>query len=167
MSTSYVFKKLNEVEILETVSDEAHVLVEEGGAIRRALKTEVGGAGGGLQYDAVISIAASPYMTPDFSTTDVSVDPTEILNIVNKMTNNETVNVIIKYAYSYGGNYYIVSTPSSLSCRSQGTTDSNDNTLSVAFILYNYYEDPYSVMIRFSAIDGTCIYTGYKTISIQ
>ena len=30
---SYEFKKISEVEVLETVSDEAHVLVEEDGAV--------------------------------------------------------------------------------------------------------------------------------------
>ena len=41
---SYEFKKISEVEVLETVSDEAHVLVEEDGAVKRVPKTEVGGS---------------------------------------------------------------------------------------------------------------------------
>lgn len=40
------FKKLSEVEVLETSSDNATVLVEEGGDIKRVPKKEVGGAGG-------------------------------------------------------------------------------------------------------------------------
>lgn len=40
------FKKLSEVELLETASDNATVLVEEGGEIKRVAKSEVGGAGG-------------------------------------------------------------------------------------------------------------------------
>lgn len=40
------FKKLSEVEQLETASDNATVLVEEGGDIKRVPKKEVGGAGG-------------------------------------------------------------------------------------------------------------------------
>jgi hypothetical protein len=39
------FKKLSEVEQIETVSDNATVLVEEGGEIKRVPKTEVGGGG--------------------------------------------------------------------------------------------------------------------------
>ena len=39
------FKKLSEVELLETASDNATVLVEEGGEIKRVAKSEVGGAG--------------------------------------------------------------------------------------------------------------------------
>ena len=42
------FKKLSEVELLETASDNATVLVEEGGEIKRVAKSEVGGAGGYL-----------------------------------------------------------------------------------------------------------------------
>ena len=40
------FKKLSEVEQIETASDNATVLVEEGGDIKRVPKKEVGGAGG-------------------------------------------------------------------------------------------------------------------------
>jgi hypothetical protein len=40
------FKKLSEVEQVEAASDNATVLVEEGGEIKRVPKKEVGGAGG-------------------------------------------------------------------------------------------------------------------------
>lgn len=40
------FKKLSEVERIETASGKATVLVEEGGEIKRVPKKEVGGAGG-------------------------------------------------------------------------------------------------------------------------
>lgn len=40
------FKKLSEVDLLDTTSDNATVLVEEGGEIKRVPKSEVGGAGG-------------------------------------------------------------------------------------------------------------------------
>lgn len=40
------FKKLSEVDVLATASDNATVLVEEGGEIKRVPKKEVGGAGG-------------------------------------------------------------------------------------------------------------------------
>jgi hypothetical protein len=40
------FKKLSEVEQIESVSDNATVLVEEDGEIKRVPKKEVGGAGG-------------------------------------------------------------------------------------------------------------------------
>ena len=47
------FQKLSEVEKLETASDNASVLVEEGGEIKRVPKKEVGGAGG---YIATLTI---------------------------------------------------------------------------------------------------------------
>ena len=40
------FKKLSEVEQIETASDNATVLIEESGEIKRVSKKEVGGAGG-------------------------------------------------------------------------------------------------------------------------
>ena len=40
------FKKLSEVDVLDTASDNATVLIEEGGDIKRVPKKEVGGAGG-------------------------------------------------------------------------------------------------------------------------
>lgn len=48
------FKKLSEVEQVETVSNNATVLIEEGGEIKRVTKDKVGGAGGytmALTYD--------------------------------------------------------------------------------------------------------------------
>lgn len=48
------FKKLSEVDILETASDNATVLIEEGGDIKRVPKKEVGGAGG---YIATLTVA--------------------------------------------------------------------------------------------------------------
>lgn len=40
------FKKLSEVEQVDSASDTATVLIEEGGEIKRVAKSEVGGAGG-------------------------------------------------------------------------------------------------------------------------
>lgn len=48
------FKKLSEVDVLETASDNATVLIEEGGDIKRVPKKEVGGAGG---YIATLTVA--------------------------------------------------------------------------------------------------------------
>ena len=42
------FKRLADVETVETASDESHVLIEEAGEIKKVPKTEVGGAGGGI-----------------------------------------------------------------------------------------------------------------------
>lgn len=47
------FKKLSEVDLVEEVSNTANVLIEEGGQIKRASKTKVGGAGS----DSIIKTA--------------------------------------------------------------------------------------------------------------
>lgn len=45
MAEQFEFTKLSEVPIVETASEEANVLLEENGTIRRVPKTEVGGSG--------------------------------------------------------------------------------------------------------------------------
>ena len=51
---AYEFKDMATVDLVETVADTASVLIEEGGVIKRAPKSEVGGAGG--EADLVIGI---------------------------------------------------------------------------------------------------------------
>ena len=55
------FKKLSEVDLVEEVSNIANVLIEEGGQIKRASKTKVGGAGS----DSVIKTAIITSSTYD------------------------------------------------------------------------------------------------------
>ncbi len=57
------FKKLSEVEQIETTSDNATVLVEEGGEIKRVPKKEVGGAGVG---GYVIKLGSSSVTATDY-----------------------------------------------------------------------------------------------------
>lgn len=56
------FKKLSEVDLLETSSDNTTVLVEDGGEIKRVPKKEVGGAGG-----YVVTLTQDDIMITDFS----------------------------------------------------------------------------------------------------
>ena len=52
---SYEFKRLSDVDIVETPSETANVLIEEDGVIKKAPKTAVGGAGGSSnEYDMII-----------------------------------------------------------------------------------------------------------------
>lgn len=52
---SYEFKKLSDVDIVETPSETANVLIEEDGVIKKAPKTAVGGAGSSSnEYDMII-----------------------------------------------------------------------------------------------------------------
>lgn len=60
------FKKLSEVEVLETASDEATVLVEEGGEIRRVPKKEVGGGASGY----IIELSKSTFLNGAFHMND-------------------------------------------------------------------------------------------------
>lgn len=55
------FKKLSEVEQLESASDNATVLIEEGGEIKRVPKKEVGGAGGYVIKLGSDSVTANQY----------------------------------------------------------------------------------------------------------
>ena len=52
---AYEFKKLSDVDIVETPSETANVLIEEDGVIKKAPKTAVGGAGSSSnEYDMII-----------------------------------------------------------------------------------------------------------------
>lgn len=62
------FKKLSEVDLTEEVSDTANVLIEEGGIIKRAPKTKVGGAG----TDSVIKTAIITSSNYDSHISEVS-----------------------------------------------------------------------------------------------
>lgn len=63
------FKKLSEVEQIETVSDNATVLVEDGGEIKRVPKSEVGGA-----VAAVIDLVGADENGPIFSCNTVTFE---------------------------------------------------------------------------------------------
>lgn len=64
------FKKLSEVDVLETASDNATVLVEEDGEIKRVPKKEVGGGAGGY----VIKLANSFWSDDGYYQFDESYD---------------------------------------------------------------------------------------------
>lgn len=72
------FKRLSDVEVVEAVSDAANVLIEEDGIIKRAPKTEVGGAGGGGETpDMVITLNSKSNIfiqSSNFIITEGSVD---------------------------------------------------------------------------------------------
>lgn len=53
------FKKLAGVDTVETATDAANVLIEEGGTIKRVPKTEVGGSGGGEPEVVIITRSGS------------------------------------------------------------------------------------------------------------
>jgi hypothetical protein len=77
---SYEFKRLSDVEVVETPTDTANVLIEEDGVIKKAPKTAVGGAGGNEEWDAVIEITASPWRV---ELGDISIIEGSLQNIVD------------------------------------------------------------------------------------
>lgn len=75
---SYEFMKLSDVEVVETPTDTANVLIEEDGVIKKAPKTAVGGAStGSVEPDMVITIngySSQVINNGIFSITDGSVE---------------------------------------------------------------------------------------------
>ena len=95
---SYEFKKISEVDILETVSDEAHVLVEEAGAIKRVSKTEVGGNG---KADLVIKLNAPINLNnPTAENTIVTIESGSLQAVVDVLKNGEAPVVQVHHFYA-------------------------------------------------------------------
>ncbi len=84
----YEFERLSEVELIETASDEANVLVEENGEIKRVAKTEVGGAKETkeLMYEWDFSVDDEVYEINENTDDDISWITTK----------NENVDVLIE-----------------------------------------------------------------------
>lgn len=146
--------------------NEVDVLCVENGELKRKEGASLGG-GGGIKYDAVISVTGNPYMVCDFSECDISANATEILNIVEKLKNNEFVNVAIKYYYTYGANEYYSFIPASVRCRAEGTPNTGDNQLNIGFFLTTYHDEFYTVKINFNTEDGSYINSSYKTMTLS
>ena len=87
------FKKLSDVEVVEAVSDAANVQIEENGVIKKAPKTQVGGAGG-TEYDAIIELieGTSGY----FDSMELVLGSYQSLK--QKIMENKFPEVLIKYA---------------------------------------------------------------------
>lgn len=99
------FKKLSEVEQIETASDNATVLIEEGGEIKRVPKKEVGGAGiataiikdsnydnaiaGMQQPRAAMAETAYECINMTFEEAYQTMSRGEPLNVVGMLTYNE------------------------------------------------------------------------------
>ena len=87
---SYEFKTLGSVEALTEVPENANVLVEVDGAIKRA----PGGALGGNEYDLVII---------DESTNGIiAIDSGSYQNVFDKISAKELPRILVKYAHNYG-----------------------------------------------------------------
>ncbi len=87
---AYEFKKLSEVEALENVPEEATVLAEVGGAIKRVPGEGLGGSGKIPEFD--LSAMGLPNIPVDGTTVSVSCDTTEIIEAMAKGLIKITVN---------------------------------------------------------------------------
>ena len=75
------FVKLSEVAVLEEVSENATVLVEENGEIYRAPKTSVGGGGTGGIKTAIIRVSNYPYALESVKSLKVARPSYECINM--------------------------------------------------------------------------------------
>ena len=76
---AYEFKRLSEVEVVETAMDTANVLIEEDGVIKRVPKSEVGGSG-----DVTVFYADNTYLYHDEALTN-KVTKAELQSMVGKV----------------------------------------------------------------------------------
>lgn len=77
------FKKLSAVDVVETASDTAKVLIEEDGVIKRVAKSEVGGGNG---YDAVLIVKRNHVTGEETLTAKLDFEA-----VVSKIRNMEPV----------------------------------------------------------------------------
>lgn len=88
---AYEFKKLSDVEVVETPTDSANVLIEEDGVIKKAPKTAVGGSG---EWDAVIDFIDNVYTSGSYATIKAKLDAGDLPK------------VLLTQATNYGDDYY-------------------------------------------------------------
>lgn len=89
------FKKLSEVEQIETASDNATVLIEEDGDIKRVPKKEVGGAGSG-----------SVIFYVEFAATPMDANPSSVEYKCNK-TYAELMEIYNEKPYELGDTIFV------------------------------------------------------------
>ena len=91
------FTKLSDVEVVETPTDTANVLIEENGVIKKAPKTAVSGG-----YDAVITLSEDSEGSHLCTLTEGSYETLKSL-----IDNGEVPNVLITGEWSYGDVYKV------------------------------------------------------------
>lgn len=100
---SYNFKSIADVEVVAEPSESANVLIEENGAIKKAPKTTVGGAGGSVEPDMVITLTGCAVW--DIVETDcVTITSGTYTDIVEKIWNGTIVDVRVR-GTAYEGSY--------------------------------------------------------------
>lgn len=120
------FKKLSDVESVETVSDNANILIEENGVIKKASKTEVGGNHG---VDMIICL--NNLYNKDFSIVHGNAS-----EIIAKLDNREVVCVVLTGEMNLGSIYV-----STLCCQAHDVhvVHQNGELLYASFIIHDNY----------------------------
>lgn len=100
MESSKNFKRLSDVEVVETPAETANVLIEENGIIKKAPKTAVGGSGG-VKYDATIYLGtySDTSNLSDLSGGEIAQGTVAMLE--EKLANGEMPKVKGLITYSY------------------------------------------------------------------
>lgn len=98
------FKKLSDVESVEAVSESAYVLIEEDGAIKKAPKSQIGGAGNEsiiitVTMDVAYDEDGEPYMG-EKGTCDLSTDDAKL--IFDAVANGKLPDVVLRVPWSAG-----------------------------------------------------------------
>lgn len=111
---AYEFKSLGTVDVVETASDTANVLIEEDGEIKRVAKSGVGGNKD--TWDAIIDLVPPETETYFHFGNASSGDSNFLSNMVvssgayeairNKILAGENPKVLIRYDYVYGSTCY-------------------------------------------------------------
>lgn len=90
MANAYGFKDIATVDVTELVSESSHVLIEDGGVIKRAPKSQVGGA---QNWDVEMEIDYYNYKSTLISG--------NYNDVYNKIMNGELPNIKLKVFYEY------------------------------------------------------------------
>ena len=99
------FKKLSDVEAVEAVSESANVLIEEDGAIKKAPKSQIGGAGNEsiiitVTMDVAYDEGDEPYMG-EKGTCDLSTDDAKV--IFGTVTDRKLLDVVLQVTERFEG----------------------------------------------------------------
>lgn len=94
----YEFKKLAEVESLSEVPENATVLAEVNGLVKRVPSSGLGG--GSNDYDAIITInTVGMYLSPN----DITLTKWNFEDLKNKLKDGKTPNIALVTSYTYDG----------------------------------------------------------------
>ena len=101
---SYNFKSIANVEIVETPTDKANVLIEENGVIKKAPKTAVGGANKASdEVDFEFTITTYPF-SGDIYAEDIVITKGSMDNVLQRIRNDELPKVKAIVNYKHGEN---------------------------------------------------------------